>query len=141
MNFRKNRRDEEPEINLVPMIDILLVVLIFMMVTTTFVKPAALKIRLPGSQNAQSQPDNGSTVTIRVNAEGLYAIEGQSTAFALPQLRTYLRQRVEKTPNAKEKLTVMVEADRNASHQQVVDALDSVAQAGLNRVSIITQKR
>jgi biopolymer transport protein ExbD len=141
MNFRKNRREEEPEINLVPMIDILLVVLIFLMVTTTFVKPAALKIRLPGSNNAKTQADNGTTVTIRVNAEGQYAIEGQSQAFALPQLRAFLAERVKNTPNAREKLTVMVEADRNASHQQVVDALDSVAQAGLNRVSIITQKR
>ena len=141
MNFRKNRRDEEPEVNLVPMIDILLVVLIFLMVTTTFVKPAALKIRLPGSENAKTQPDNGTTITIRVNAEGLYAIEGQKQAMALSDLKKLLRERVGNTPDAKEKLTVMVEADRNASHQQVVDALDSVAQAGLNRVSIITQKR
>lgn len=141
MNFRRRQRDDEPDINLIPMIDILLVVLIFLMVTTTFVKPAALKIRLPGSQNAASEANAGNTIVIRVNTEGLFAIEGVNRALDLAQLRSHLKTRAAETPDARNKLTILVEADRNASHQQVVDALDSVAQAGLNRVSIVTQKR
>jgi biopolymer transport protein ExbD len=141
VKFRRKSRDDEPEINLVPMIDILLVVLIFLMVTTTFVKPAALKVKLPGSENAKSQITDNNTVTIRVTADGLYALDGSNGAMALPELRNQLSARASKTPDARNKLTVLIEADRNTSHQNVVNALDTIAQVGLNRVSIITQKR
>jgi biopolymer transport protein ExbD len=56
-------------------------------------------------------------------------------------LRNQLSARASKTPDARNKLTVLIEADRNTSHQNVVNALDTIAQVGLNRVSIITQKR
>lgn len=141
MNFRRRQRDEEPEINLVPMIDILLVVLIFLMVTTTFVKPAALKVRLPGSQNAPSQSRDNQTLTVHVSTAGTYAIEGVNTALTLPDLQRELARRVQTTPSARETLSIQIEADREASHQNVVNALDTIAQVGLNRVSIITQKR
>ncbi|MCE2678937.1 MAG: biopolymer transporter ExbD [Burkholderiales bacterium] len=140
MNFRRNRQDEEPEINLIPMIDVLLVVLIFLMVTTTFVKPSALKVSLPNSKSEQSGSKE-NTVSIRVNAKGLFALEGNDQPLTDTELRKQLLLRVQKTPDAKNKLTILIEADGNASHQAVVNALDTVAQVGLNRVSIVTQKR
>ncbi len=140
MNFRRNRQDEEPEINLIPMIDVLLVVLIFLMVTTTFVKPSALKVSLPNSKSEQSGSKE-NTVSIRVSAKGLFALEGNDQPLTDTELRKQLLLRVQKTPDAKNKLTILIEADGNASHQAVVNALDTVAQVGLNRVSIVTQKR
>jgi biopolymer transport protein ExbD len=140
MNFRRNRQDEEPEINLIPMIDVLLVVLIFLMATTTFMKPSALKVSLPNSKSEQSGSKE-NTVAIRVNAKGLFALEGNDQPLTDSELRKQLLLRVQKTPDAKNKLTILIEADGNASHQAVVNALDTVAQVGLNRVSIVTQKR
>ncbi|HUL92216.1 MAG TPA: biopolymer transporter ExbD, partial [Burkholderiales bacterium] len=80
MNFRGTRR-EDPEINLIPMIDVLLVILIFLMVTTTYSKYAELQINLP-TADAEKQPDRPNEINITVSAAGQYTIARKPVAFA-----------------------------------------------------------
>jgi len=80
MNFRRGKQREEPEINLVPMIDVMLVILIFLMITTTYSKYTELQINLP-TADAEKQPERPNEITVVVNAQGQYTINRAPVAF------------------------------------------------------------
>lgn len=130
MNFRR-RAPEEPDINIVSMIDVVLVLLLFFMITTSFTKQSALKLDLPqASPNAASPQE---ALTIDIDPVGRMALNGQPVSVSdLPErLRSLARQSGDGT--------VVLRADRNTTQQHVVAALDAARQAGLLRVSIATQ--
>ena len=137
MNFRRGRAREEPDINLIPLIDILIVVLIFLFLTTTYSKYAELQINLPEAA-AERAADKPQTLNIAVDAQGKYAINGVATPFGSTQsFATALR---EAAKGAREPV-VAISADAAAKHQDVVNIMESARLAGYNHISFTTQRR
>lgn len=136
MNFRRGQLREEPEINLIPMIDVLLVILIFLMVTTTFSQFAELQINLPTAQ-AEKPQDKPISVNVAVDATGRYVVNG----------KPYVGQNVEglalelkrAAGNANKEPVVIINADASATHQAVVNVMEAARQAGLSRITFATQ--
>jgi biopolymer transport protein ExbD len=124
MNFR-GRWKEDPEINLIPLIDVLLVILIFLMVTTTYSKYAELQINLPTAE-ADKQTERPNEINISVSAGGQYTINRKPVTFT--------------TVNAFAKdPIVIINADATASHQSVIHVMEASRLAGLSQVSFSTQ--
>ena len=137
MNFRRGREREEIDINLIPLIDILIVVLIFLFLTTTYSKYAELQINLPEAA-AERTTDKPQTLNIAVDAGGKYAINGVATPFGSTQaFATAMRDAAK---GAREPV-VAISADAAAKHQDVVNVMESARLAGYNHISFTTQRR
>jgi biopolymer transport protein ExbD len=137
MNFRRGRTREEPDINLIPLIDILIVVLIFLFLTTTYSRYAELQINLPEAAAERAQ-DKPQTLNVAVDAAGKYAINGATVAFGSPQ--NFANALREAARGAKEPI-VAISADAAATHQSVVNVMESARLAGYNHISFTTQRR
>jgi len=134
MNFRGDRNDE-PEINLIPFIDVLLVILIFLMLSTTYSKFTELQLTLPVSDSEQAR-DRPSEIIVAVSADGRYsidklAVEGRSVELLAAALRAAAEQRQEPF--------LIISADATAAHQSVINVLDAARRAGLPRVTFAAQ--
>lgn len=135
MNFRNGPR-EEPEINLIPFIDILLVVLIFLMLTTTYSKYTELKVNLPVA-NAEQKREIPQEIGVTVGQDGRYAVNGQLLAKpGVDGLAAALRQAA---PAGAEHM-VVISADAGATHQAVVNVMDAARRTGLNQITFATQQ-
>jgi len=137
MNFRRGRSREEPEVNLIPLIDILIVVLIFLFLTTTYSRYAELQINLPEA-TAERAADKPQTLNVAVDAAGKYAINGTATAFASPQ--AFAEALREAAKGAREPV-IAISADAAATHQSVINVMESARLAGYNHISFTTQRR
>jgi len=134
MNFRKHR-SEEPEINLIPFIDVLLVVLIFLMLSTTYSKFTELQINLPTAE-ADKPRDRPAEIIVAVAGDGRYAVnrkavEGRSVEVLTAELSAAAQSL--KDP------VVIVSADATAAHQSVINVLDAARRAGLARLTFAAQ--
>lgn len=138
MNFRSRLRREEPEMNFIPLIDLLLVILIFLMVTTTYSKFTELKVNLPeaGAISASERP---TEILVAVSAAGRYSIDGVETAFGSPSSFAQSLNRVAKAATNDPMLVIY--ADAAASHQAVVNVLEAARLAGLGKVTFAAQKQ
>lgn len=135
MNFRRGREREEPEINLIPMIDVLLVILIFLMVTTTFTRFAEIKINLPTAE-ANKPVERANEVQVGIDAQGKYVINRIAVQFSTVQaLADDLRRAA---INLNEPI-VVINADANATHQSVINVMEAARLAGLTRITFATQ--
>ncbi len=136
MNFRKGRRSEEPEINLIAFIDVLLVIMIFLMVTTTYSKLTALKVTLPTADTEQvaSQPHE---INVAVDAHGQYAVNNVRIAVREPADLARELSRVAK--DGAEEPVVIINADALAAHQTVINVLEAAQISGLSRVTFAAQ--
>lgn len=135
MNFRRGQERETPEINLIAMIDVLLVILIFLMVTTTFTRFAEIKINLPTAE-ANKPAERANEIQIGVDALGKYVIDRNPVEFAsVEQLAGELRRAA---VNQKEPV-VVINADAKASHQSVINVMEAARLAGLTRITFATQ--
>ena len=135
MNFRKNRL-EEPEINLIPFIDVLLVILIFLVVSTTYSKFTELQVSLPVA-DSEKLVDRPKEVIVAVAADGRYsvnrkAVDGRSVELLAASL-------IEAAGDDSNSM-VIVSADAGATHQMVVNVLDAARRAGLARLTFATQQ-
>jgi biopolymer transport protein ExbD len=135
MNFRRAMRREEPEINFIPLIDLLLVILIFVMVTTTFVRFSELQVNLP-SAAAEHSPERPAEIAVLVSADARYSIDGTPAAWTGPGGFSGLLARA---AAGRTEPMVVVYADAGASHQSVVDVLEAARLAGIARVSFAAQ--
>ncbi|MEI8325424.1 MAG: biopolymer transporter ExbD [Betaproteobacteria bacterium] len=134
MKFR-TRAHEEPEINLIPFIDVLLVVVIFLMLSTTYSKFTELQITLP-TADTQTPRDYPREVVVAVSSDGRYvinktAVPGKSVeevATALSQAATVGKESV-----------VIIHADASAAHQSVITVMEAARRVGLSQVSFVTQ--
>ncbi|QWD96869.1 biopolymer transporter ExbD [Polynucleobacter sp. MG-6-Vaara-E2] len=124
----------EPEINLIPFIDVLLVVLIFLMISTTFTRYQELAITLPTASGSQSQVEN-KQVHIAVSRDGRFAINGKVTDPS--QLSNSLTQLSSKDSN----LQVNIDADAKAPHQSVMTALEAARDANLSNIVFSSQTK
>ncbi len=143
MNFRKGLGREEPEINLIPFIDVLLVILIFLMVTTTYSRFTELQINLP-TADAEKAQDKPNQIEIAIDAQGRYKINQLAVAFLdAATLADDLRKvanatELGKNGEAKDPV-VIINADRAATHQSVIDVLEAARLAGLGKVTFAAQ--
>lgn len=138
MNFRRGRNHEQPEINLIPFIDVLLVILIFLMVTTTYSKFSELQITLP-TANAEKMPQRLLELNITVSASGDFAINNERINYVSPaQLAAEMKKRVSRTMDGKGPV-VIISADGGARHQNVIHVLEAARLAGLDRITFATQ--
>ena len=135
MNFQRGQGKEALEINLVPLIDVMMVILIFLMITTTYNKYTELAINLP-TADSEKQPDRANEVAVLVNAQGQYVISGRPVVFRSPvQLADELRRAA---GGAKEPV-VVISADATATHQAVIRVMEAARLAGLSQITFTTQ--
>jgi len=135
MHFRKRHTPEEPEINLIPFIDVLLVVLIFLMLTTTYSRLTELKINLP-TANAKAVDSRPKELIVMVTADGRYMvnqrlIEGRSVELLAAGMSTQA--------GSERNVVVVVNADASASHQSVINVMDAARRVGLTQLTFATQ--
>lgn len=135
MNFRPGTRDE-PEINLIPFIDILLVVLIFLMLTTTYSKFTELKVNLPVAE-AEAQRQNPKEVIVAVGSDGRYAIN--QTVLDGVSVEQLTRALAAAAQDSRE-MVVVISADATATHQSVINVMDAARRAGLVQITFATQQ-
>lgn len=136
MNFRRGQFREEPEINLIPMIDVLLVILIFLMVTTTYSKFSGLEINLP-TADAQAQKEQPGEINVAVTAAGdIMVNKAQIGGRDIEAIVTALRR----AAGENNEPVVIINADAKATHQSVIDVMQASQQAGLSHISFATQQ-
>jgi biopolymer transport protein ExbD len=135
MNFRRGVRREEPEINFIPLIDLLLVILIFLMVTTTYSKFSELQVNLP-SAAVDPAVERPVEIAVGVAADGRYSIDGAAVA---ARDAGAFAQALARSASGRKEPTVVIYADAGASHQAVVNVLEAARLAGLGKVSFATQ--
>ena len=134
MHFRPRTKDE-PEINLIPFIDVLLVILIFLMLSTTYSKFTELQLSLPIA-NAEQLRDRPKEIIVAVAADGRYAVnktalDGKTVADMAAALRDAAK--------AGKDSVIIISADAMAPHQSVVSVMEAARRVGLNQVTFATQ--
>jgi biopolymer transport protein ExbD len=135
VNFQRGKGKEPLEINLVPMIDVMLVILIFLMITTTYSKYTELQINLP-SARAERQLERPNEVTVLVNAQGQYVVNRNAVPFrSIEQLAEELRRVAAPLQDP----VVVISADANATHQAVIRVMEAARLAGLAQITFTTQ--
>lgn len=140
MDFRRGRKREEPEINLIPFIDVLLVVLIFLMVTTTYSKFTELQITLP-TADAEKAIDKPFEINVTVDAKGNYTVNNEPVAFhSVAGLADDLKKAASTGGQpASASPVVIVNADQFAMHQMVINVLEAARVAGYDKLTFAAQ--
>lgn len=135
MDFRTASRDE-PDINLIPFIDILLVIVIFLVLTTTYSRFTELSINLPSAQT-NAPKDKPQSVTVAVGRDGRYMVNEQ----VLPSTQVgALTQALKAAAGSQTNVIVVINADAAASHQSVIAVMDAARRAGLGQLAFATQQ-
>jgi biopolymer transport protein ExbD len=134
MNFRQRNRDE-PEINLIPFIDVLLVVLIFLMLSTTYSKFTEMQLRLPVA-DTEAQRDYPHEIIVAIGANGSFSVN--RVALQSRSLNGLVQALSDAAKSDKEAV-VVVSADASAKHQWVVTVMEAARNAGLNRITFAAQ--
>jgi len=139
MNFRRGKGREDPEINLIPFIDVLLVILIFLMVTTTYSKFTALQITLP-TANAEKAVEQPQEINVGVDVQGRYAVNNVQVAERDPAgLAEELKKAAGARGGAAAQPVIIIDADASATHQSVINVLEAARLAGFDRVTFAAQ--
>lgn len=134
MNFR-NRPHDEPEINLIPFIDVLLVVVIFLMLSTTYSKFTELQVKLP-TADAEQQRDYPKEVIVSVSSDGRYMVNKVLVAGkSIDVLGTALTE----AAKAGKDSVIIISADATASHQSVITVMEAARRQGLTQITFATQ--
>jgi biopolymer transport protein ExbD len=134
MNLRP-RQQEDPDINLTSLIDVVLLLLIFFMVSTTFVDEARIRLQLPQASTAPAADQKKDPIEIGVTASGEYRVNGQTLINTSP---TTLSAAISKIAGEHRDLPVTIRADARATHQSVVTAMDVLGRLGFRAISIAT---
>ncbi len=134
MNLQSRLR-EEPEINLTSLIDVVLLLLVFFMVSTSFVKETEISLRLPQADAQSEAVLEVENLEIVITQTGSYLVNGRAL---VNNERSTLRTAIEQTIGASRDLPVFIRADAQATHQAVVTAMDVVGQLGFVQISIAT---
>ena len=135
MNLRGARVRDDPEINFIPLIDVLLVILIFLMVTTTYQRVAELQITLPEA-DADAVKQRPKEVNVGIDAQGRYVIDKNVFTFSTVGALGDMLKRA--AGDAKDPV-VIINADANATHQSVIHVMEAARQAGLIHITFATQ--
>jgi len=135
MNFQRGKRDEGLEMNLVPLIDVLLVIIIFLIVSATFSKTNELKINLPTAEASTAQ-DKPLAIEVGVDAEGKYTVDNKVlTEGSVKAIAAALIAAV----NGRPEPTIIINADAKSTHQSVVDIMEAARESGYTHITFATQ--
>lgn len=137
MKFRRRQVEDTLELNLTPLIDCMLFIIIFLMMTTTFVKSGKLQISLPEATGDAQMATAAQAIEVSVSASGDYAVNGQAL---VSQQATALRSAIELLSEGKRNQTFIIAADSTATHQSVVTVMDIAGQMGFTNLSISTRQ-
>jgi biopolymer transport protein ExbD len=135
MRLRPRRFREEPEINFIPLIDVLLVILIFLMVTTTYSRFAELKINLPTAE-ATKPPERLDQIDVGIDAKGAYSINKEVVGGAS---RDALVAQLKRAAGAMKDPVIVINADAEASHQSVIRVMEAAQSAGYGKITFTIQ--
>jgi biopolymer transport protein ExbD len=135
MKFRSGHETEEPEINLIAFIDVLLVILIFLMLSTTYSRFTELQVNLP-TADAEKLQERPKEIIVTIASDGRYALdkqilEGRDVDSLIGALRT--------ASGGKQDAMIIISADAMAAHQSVINVLDAARRAGLSRITFAAQ--
>ena len=136
MKFRRNRQRENVDINLASLIDVVFVLLLFFVVTTTFTRETQLRVELPEAASAEQPPaDQGKLVEVTISADGVYSVNNH----LLPKsdLAT-LTEALQKESGGDTKLPLAISADGKTPHQSVVTAMDAAGKLGFSHLRMTT---
>ena len=135
MNFRGTRK-EDPEINLIPLIDVFLVIIIFLMLTTTYSRFAELQINLP-TADAEKQLERANEISVVMNASGQYLINRRSVVFRdVPSFSEELRRAGAQMKDP----VVVINADSKVTYQAVVRVMDAARRAGYGQIAFAVEQ-
>jgi len=134
VQFRRQKKEDD-NVNLTPLIDVVFLLLIFFMVSTTFTKETHLSLDLPES-DGEPMLEQKQQIEILINADGSYAINGKSV---VNTTLTTLKGAIEKTAEGDTSLPMVITADAKTPHQAVVRAMDAAGQLGFVHLSITTK--
>ena len=135
MNFRPKPR-EEPEINLIPFIDVLLVILIFLMLTTTYSKFTEMQIKLPVA-DTEAQRNYNKEVIVAISADGRYMVG--KTLIAGRGVEAVADALADATQDSGKDTVVIISADADSTHQAVITVMEAARRDGLSRITFATQ--
>ena len=135
MKFRSRLHREDLEINLIPLIDVLLVILIFLMVTTTYSRYAELQINLP-SADAERQRDRVEQIDVAVDAQGRYSINRSAASFSNA---VAFSEGLRRAAGSMKDPVIVISADANAPHQSVINIMEAARIAGYGRITFTTR--
>lgn len=135
MKFQRGRTYDEPDINLIPMIDVLLVIIIFLMLTTTYAKFSGLEINLP-TADASKQVEQPNEIDVAVTASGQVLVnKSPLTAADVKTISAALQRAAGARPDP----VIVINADAKATHQSVIDIMQAAQSAGYPHISFATQ--
>src|SRR6476619_927103 len=134
MNFRP-RQKEEPEINLIPFIDVLLVVLIFLMLSTTYSKFTEMQLKLPVA-DTDAQRDYPKEVVVAVSSDGRYMVNRQPISGRSTEA---LATAIAEAAKAGKDTVIIISADATATHQSVITVMEAARRIGLSQITFATQ--
>ena len=137
MNFLRGYLKEEPEINLVPLIDVLLVILIFLMVSTTYSKFTELQINLPQA-DAEKQQERPNQINIGVDASGRYIVEKTPLRTTSPEV---LSEAMRKAASNLNDPVIVINADASATHKAVILIMEAARLAGYTHITFTAERR
>ncbi len=135
MNFQRGHGYDEPEINLIPLIDVLLVIIIFLMLTTTYAKFSGLEINLP-TADATKQAEQPNEVNVAVTATGQVLVN--KTPLVAMDVRS-ISEALRRAASDRQDPVIVINADAKATHQSVVDIMQAAQAVGYPHISFATQ--
>jgi biopolymer transport protein ExbD len=136
MRFQSRAFREPPEINFIPLIDVLLVILIFLMVTTTYSRFAELQINLPTADAGTPPPARPAQIDVAVDPQGKYMINKSPVAFSGPDA---FSQELKRAAGDMKDPVIIINADANASHQSVINVMEAARIAGYGKITFTTR--
>jgi biopolymer transport protein ExbD len=134
MNFQRGKHHEELEINFIPLIDVLLVIIIFLIVNATFARTSELQINLPTAE-ANTPEDKPLVITVDVDAAGHYMVEAKEAGASVEEIASALRAAVGEGKDP----TIVINADAKSTHQSVVNVMEAARVANYTHITFATQ--
>ena len=130
-----SRSIEDPELNLISLVDIFLLLLVFFMISTTFLDEASIKIRLPEASEQPSAAPQVTAIEVSVTVEGNYRVNGQAL---INTSTATLANAIIKVAGSNREIPITIRADARTTHQSVVTAMDVVGRLGFRAINIAT---
>ena len=137
MNFQRGKKHEDLEMNLVPLIDVLLVIIIFLVVSATFSRVSELQINLPTAE-ANSPEEKPLVINVDIDASGNYVVN--KLAISEPSVAA-IATALQKAVGDKKEPTIVINADAKTTHQSVIDVMEASRQAGYTHITFATQTK
>lgn len=134
MNFQRGKHHEDLEINFIPLIDVLLVIIIFLIVNATFSRTSELQINLPTAEASQPE-DKPLVITVDIDASGRYMVEAKDAGTSVEDIASALQTAVGEGKDP----TIVINADAKSTHQAVVNVMEAARLANYTHITFATQ--